>query len=308
MRVFLTTLMAVALTCGVLGLCSQPAAAGRTASAHTTATAATPGLAFKAETAGGASPVPFAGRKRALLIGISQYAHKGGKDKDGIHDRDWWNLHTEYDIKLLRETLTSKKFGFEPGDIRVLQTPTETTHAEIVKAIRKLTADTQAGDIVYIHYSGHGQPAPDPTRVDGMVKTIVPSDYVSQLDVSNNIRGDEIGKLLDELKAKNPANITITFDSCFSYSAVRGDTLPTRGADPLGVLSGRRGLADRADRSENNFLNKLTLPEGYVFLSAASQIQTAKEYYIDGDVNKPVGLFTYALTKAMNSSDRKSVV
>jgi hypothetical protein len=247
------------------------------------------------------TPAVVEGKKRALLIGISQYARKGGKDKDGIHDLDWWDLHTEYDIELLEKTLTESKFGFKPENIRILKTPGETTRAAILQALNNLIGETKPGDIVYIHYSGHGQPAPDRTRPDGMVKTLVPSDYVSQLNTSKNIRGDEIGKLLDQLKGKNPANITVTFDSCFSYSAVRGDELTSRGADPLNLI-GNAGTERGNNENANNFLNKLTLPEGYVFLSAASQVQTAKEYYIDGDRSKPVGLFTLALTKAMEKS------
>src|SRR5207248_2629720 len=149
---------------------------------------------------------------------------------------------------LLQKTLSAPKFAFRPENIRVLTTPRETTHAAIVEALNKLVSDTQAGDIVYFHYSGHGQPAPDRTRPDGHVKTIVPSDYVSQHDTSNNIRGDEIGKLLDQLKAKRPANITVTFDSCFSYSAVRGDVLTTRGGDPLNLIKmSARGGDDSKD-------------------------------------------------------------
>src|SRR4051794_12406477 len=149
-------------------------------------------------------------QKHALLIGISTYDKHRGSDKDG-YSIDWWNLHTENDISLLSDTLKSKKFGLT--DIKILAQPEETTREQILKGMRDLIARTQEGDVVYIHYSGHGQPAPDASRPDGMVKTIVPSDYISQRDTSRNIRGPEIGELIDQLKAKKPSNITVSFDS-----------------------------------------------------------------------------------------------
>ena len=88
-----------------------------------------------------------------------------------------------------------------------------------VDAFREfLIKPTTKGDIVFFHYSGHGQQIPDDNgdEIDAYDESLVPSDYVSQKDGSKNIRDDEIGQLLDELKAKEPANVTISLDSCFS--------------------------------------------------------------------------------------------
>ena len=212
-------------------------------------------------------------RKLALLIGISKY-NRGSKERN----HDWWNLNTEYDIKLLKEVLI-RKFQFNEKDILVLAEPKDTTHQAIVDAFRRhLIAQAQAGDIVYFHFSGHGQQIPDDDgdEADGYDETIIPSDYVSQSDGSKNIRDDEIGKLLDELKAKNPANVTVTLDSCYSGTATRGD-LPVRGGPWMGTPVPKEKIRGE-DTSASGIMERGGTPaQKYVFLSAASPRETAKE-------------------------------
>src|SRR5262245_44754394 len=81
--------------------------------------------------------------KRALLVGVSTYQRGGGRNKD------WWDLNTDYDIKLLKEMLI-RKFQFEEKDIKILTLPQETTKKAILDAFRAhLINPTQPGDIVF---------------------------------------------------------------------------------------------------------------------------------------------------------------
>jgi len=235
-------------------------------------------------------------RKLALLVGISKY-NRGRKERN----HDWWDLNTEYDIKLLKEVLI-RKFQFNEKDILVLSEPKDTTHQAIVDAFRRhLIAQAKAGDIIYFHFSGHGQQIPDDDgdEIDGYDETIIPSDYVSQSDGSKNIRDDEIGKLLDELKTKNPANVTVTLDSCYSGTATRGD-LPVRGGPWMGAPVPKDKIKGE-DTSASGIMERGGTPaQKYVFLSAASPRETAKETI--NEANQNMGLFTYALVKAFEAS------
>ncbi|MCU1267887.1 MAG: peptidase [Acidobacteria bacterium] len=237
-------------------------------------------------------------RKRALLVGIEKYDRRS---KEANYD--WWDLNTSQDVALLKEVLI-KKFQFDKNDILVLDSPDRTKHKDIIDAFREfLIKPTKKGDIVFFHYSGHGQQIPDDgnDEVDGYDESLVPSDYVSQKDGSMNIRDDEIGKLLDELKLHEPSNVTISLDSCFSGTATRGELkLRSRGGPWKGKPVAKEKIRGE-DTSPSGLLNRGEKPfPGYVFLSATSPAQTAKQDY--NDVNEPMGLYTYSLVKALDAS------
>jgi uncharacterized caspase-like protein len=224
-------------------------------------------------------------RKLALLVGISNYQRKGASD-------GWGHLNTELDLELLQKVLI-EKFKFEPADIIVLRDE-KATRDGILSGLRDLAARTGKGDVVFFHYSGHGASIPDDNgdEIDGMDESLIPFDYKSKTDYSKNIRDDEIGKFLDELKKKEPANVTVSFDSCYSGTA-------TRGGD-----SGRGGGEDVVkpeNESPSGLLDKnASYPQSYVFLAAANPRQTAKE--VDYDSKQRIGVYTLALVKALNEA------
>jgi len=87
----------------------------------------------------------------------------------------------------------------------------------IFEAFKWLLQGVQAGDALFLHYSGHGgsQPDTDGDEVDGMDETIVPVDY----ETAGMIVDDEIYAIL----VKNVpvgARLTAVFDSCHSGSVL----------------------------------------------------------------------------------------
>lgn len=229
-------------------------------------------------------------KKRALLIGISKYA------KTGITN-PWGNLNTDLEIKLLKEVLI-KQFNFRPEDVVILQNE-KATKINILGEMEKLASKTQKGDIVFIHYSGHGDSIPDDNKlkdeIDGKDESLVPFDYKSKSDYSNNIRDDEIGEILDKLKLKEPANVTVSFDSCYSGTATRGEGLVRGGGNDYGKTHSESpsGLSDKKEE----------YPKSFVFLSATNPRQLAKEtsYEVNG-VKGQVGAFTYGLITALSNA------
>jgi hypothetical protein len=230
--------------------------------------------------------------QRALLIGVSKYAR-------GVNpQQEWWDLSSGADITAIRALLL-EKFTFKDTDIATLSTRQETTRASILAAFEKLIADTRKGDVVYIHYSGHGTQVPDldGDEFDGLDESIVPSDYVSRKDGSRNIIDDEIGALLAKLAAREPASVLLTFDSCFSGSQTRGGRMIVRGGRYLGPPPPRR---PGDDSDVTGLAGREAFAHGYVVISAARNDQVAAE--TDDGSGGSMGLLTYALVQQMREA------
>ncbi|MBX7173266.1 MAG: caspase family protein [Pyrinomonadaceae bacterium] len=236
-------------------------------------------------------------RKYALLIGVSNYSR--GIDED----EEWWNLNSKNDIEAIKQTLV-RKFNFKPAEIKTLLTKQETTKQSILNAFKGLIVKVQTGDIVYLHYSGHGSQVLDDNgdELDGLDETLVPSDYKSRRDGSRNIRDDEIGKFLEELKAKKPSNVTFVVDSCFSGTITREGRQLVRGESYKGKTP--KVSPNVAIDDSRGLISKESLGSNFVIISATRSDQTAKE--TDNDSNGKMGALTYSLVKAFNEATPNS--
>jgi hypothetical protein len=245
-------------------------------------------------------------KKHALLVGVSEYER-------GKAGEEWWNLNSGPDVEAMHKVLV-EKFGFKESEIKILRTKQETTHKSIVDNFRSFIIEqTQPGDIVYFHYSGHGGQVPDTNtpdnplvgdELDGFDECLIPSDYVSKNDGSNNLRDDELGNLLDELKKKRPANVTLSFDSCFSGTITRGGRHKARdqkweGPQPSTpatppknsvVEKGSGGLLKRGE----------AVASGYVLITATRNNQVDTE--TNDENGQEMGPLSYALSRAFSKA------
>lgn len=260
--------------------------------------------------------VTAAPRKRALLVGVSKYCRGDGVDC-GKRKKYWWDLNSEPDLDALKQVLM-QNFGFVESEIKVLKTNEETTHESIRKTFKSFLIDqTREGDTVYFHYSGHGGTVPDDDQhgpnpqvgdeISGYDQTLIPSDYVSRQDASNDIRDDEIRKWLDELKEKKPGNVTLTMDSCFSGTNTRGGRFLVRGSKWEGAPPqplNTRGTKSTAEDSTGLLPQGYAASLGYVVIAATRNDQLAGE--TDGFNGKAMGLLSYALAKALMAAGPRS--
>jgi len=91
-------------------------------------------------------------RKLSLLVGISDYK----LTPENPQPPEWWPLNCGNDLGRLKSALRGR-FGFPEGDIRLLADKAATRKG-IEDAFREHLIDqVHPGDIVYFHYSGHGQ-------------------------------------------------------------------------------------------------------------------------------------------------------
>lgn len=261
------------------------------------------------------------GRKLALIIAIGAYGTPPPHPVTGAPLRAYRTLNATNDVALVRAAL--EHHGFRSADIRVLR-DAEADLAGIRAALRRLVRDTREGDVVVIHYSGHGHritnddPEED-EESDGFDEVLVPygapDEFYEGYDGSLHLRDDELGTVLAELRARagRSGNVVVFLDACYSGTGTRGGgDLPARGAEePLGpparparANSGSRGAPEDAERTGIDVGRGPATRGGtealapFVVFSAASARQMAYETW-DVDGRTKVGSLSYAIARTL---------
>lgn len=157
----------------------------------------------------------FAQEKRGLLIAISKYK-----------DKNWREIHSTNDIPLIKKILLSQ--GFKENNIKVLQ-DTNATKKDIIGSLENLYNMSNKGDIIVIHFSGHGQRIYDDNgdESDFADEALIPYDaYQEWSEIykgENHLIDDEIGQYLIKLREKIGANgnVVLFIDACYSGTIAR---------------------------------------------------------------------------------------
>mmetsp|Transcript_11345 Transcript_11345/g.20871 ORF Transcript_11345/g.20871 Transcript_11345/m.20871 type:complete len:316 (+) Transcript_11345:207-1154(+) len=144
------------------------------------------------------------GTKRAVLIGINYVGHDPG-ELSGCHN-DVANIS-----KYLKGCL-----GFEQDNMMVLMDDhrhEEPTYRNIMRAFDWIVSESQPGDTVWIHYSGHGGRLEDQDgdEEDGYDETLCPIDF----QTAGQIRDDDLLKHLVK-PMKKGVLMTCLMDCCHS--------------------------------------------------------------------------------------------
>lgn len=146
--------------------------------------------------------------KRALVIGL-------GEQKD----KNWAKINGDKDVRYVKDMLT--RAGYDELDTLVNE---EATKAGIVAAFHDLAAKCGKGDVVYIHFSGHGQQVTDVDgdEEDGWDESWIPYDaYVEYGDMDQgekHLVDDEINVLLYAIRDKigDEGALLVVVDACHS--------------------------------------------------------------------------------------------
>jgi Caspase domain len=198
------------------------------------------------------------------------------------------------------------------GDVRSARQEIPPTYQNIVNAFHRITESAKTGDLVYIHYSGHG----------GRAKTIYPDlkgarqfdESLVPMDAGNDgyyLRDVEMTTLLKRMTDKGLI-VTVVFDSCHSGGATRGDG-EIRGARDGQVDTTDRPqdstVATRAELAQNWLLQTqnswkdswLPNQRDYVFLGACRPTEYAYEA-VFGTGKERNGALTYWMLDTLNSN------
>lgn len=176
------------------------------------------------------SPLCNAQQKRALLVGISKYHSYGYKV--------WNNIHGAEDVALLTPEL--KKKGFT---VQTLVNE-QATYQGIVNSLNKLIAASKKGDVIYLHFSCHGQPVEDglngnlKDEKDGWDESIVPIDAGKVYGASGykgdkHLTDDELNGYVSKLRKKiGPEGILyVAMDACHAGTMSRKGLETIRGTN-----------------------------------------------------------------------------
>jgi hypothetical protein len=199
--------------------------------------------------------------KKALLIGIN-YVNTPNQLNGCIND-----------IDCIRERIS--KNGFDNINILTDYTSIKPNKTNILNAFTNLFANSQAGDLLFFAYSGHGSYDIDRNNdeMTGYDQLIVPVDLKMIYD-------DELKKIIqDNLKP----NVTLfaMFDSCFSGS----------------VLDLRYQYMDSLNYDNYTENNKELETNGDVLMiSGCSDYQTSVDAFIN---NKANGAMTWSLLETL---------
>lgn len=265
-------------------------------------------------------------RKLALLIGINDYPDPTISNLNGCLN----------DVEMQYQLLVHR-FGFNPSDILVISDTAERkpSRDNILQAFEEhLIQRARPGDVVVVHYSGHGGRVTDPDPIvvqacrqhsngfsneTGLNGTLVPNDPMpANSSGSKVVVPDIMGRSLFLLMERiNTDHLTVVMDSCYSGAGTRGNAR-VRAVDSRLSRSANTLVASEAEfENQERWLKELKLSQAEfqerrargiargVTLGSASCNQLAFEMPFSDQFTS--GTFTYLLTSYLWQSPATQV-
>ena len=243
--------------------------------------------------------------KRALVIGLGEQ-----------QDKAWNKINGDKDVPFVQAML--KNAGFNSVMTLVNRQATKTG---IVGAFKRMTASCKHSDVVYIHYSGHGQQMTDVhnDERDGLDECWIPYDACRKASATyhgeKHLTDDELNVYLNAIRNKIGAKgkLLVVIDACHSGDGTRGeDDDIVRGVEDTLVVDSQnaRGLYETfeaiksffvGDNGKENVINTKAKPlaERWITISACRSDQ------VNVEMKSPtVGKLTYALWTELKNVDK----
>jgi hypothetical protein len=187
------------------------------------------------------------------------------------------------------------------------------TYGNIIRHFDEVTKLAKPGDLVYIHYSGHGGRAKTTKpeiKTNGIDEAIVPTDIGT--GEGQYVRDWELAILLKRMVDKGLV-VTVILDSCHSGGSTRGKDAKVRGLlkeaidttprlteslvqpsrEELAIVAPGWQNLKYTTRGGTPVASMLPEAEGYVLLAACRPSELAYEYAFDGQESN--GALTYWL-------------
>ncbi len=238
--------------------------------------------------------------KRAVLIGINKYQVPGADLQGCVND-----------VKNLSGALKTY-YGFTDKDIAML-TDAQATKKAMERAIKKLIASGKKGDVLLLHYSGHGSNVPDDNgdEADHRDEILCPTD----LDWKDPFRDDWLRKTLGTLRSG--VSLTVIMDCCHSGTITRVmnpldssrkqrflpcplDLMATESGRKLrGAIRGQLSKAPRGRKRKNDVVYA-DIQE--LLITGCRDTQTSADAHIGGSYN---GALTYYLVESIKEAEGK---
>lgn len=261
--------------------------------------------------------------RRALVIGIDNYLFDEAKPHQQYNNLAGCVNDVDSMVTFLESIGVT--------DIRKLTAPSKVedrakidqndlpTYANIIRHLDKLSSDCQRGDLIYIHYSGHGilrkKMMPDDGGDNLMGTALVPTDALTS---RKYLTGYQLGVRVLKMVMVQGGRVCVTLDSCFSGGGFRNSDsevhITPRGVEMVGeeadtMMEGDTAAADIAsklplDTRDVKFTtNWFANPTKCSIITACGSKQVAGESYLSGSDFKQ-GVLTHwmlELLKKRNS-------
>ncbi len=245
--------------------------------------------------------------KRALVIGLGEQ-----------QDKAWNKINGDKDVPLVQAML--KNAGFKSVTTLINR---QATKVGIVRAFKRMTVSCKHGDVVYIHYSGHGQQMTDVhnDEKDGLDECWIPYDACRKASATyhgeRHLTDDELNVYLNAIRNKigTKGKLLVVIDACHSGDGTRGDDDDVvRGVEDTLVVDSlnARGLYETFEAVKSFFMGDYRkekainakakpLAERWITISACRSDQ------VNIEMKSPaIGKLTFALWQELKNGEKVS--
>lgn len=237
--------------------------------------------------------------KRALVVGISEYQSCG--------TNSWGSIHGANDAKIIVPVLKAQ--GFKVTKV----CNKYATAKRIRKELNTLEALCKPGDIIYLHFSCHGQPFEDldGDEEDGWDESIVPYDAQKvfkkgKYEGQNHVTDDELHIYFQKIRKKigKSGFVCVVVDACHAGSTSRGEEETegekfVRGTN-IGFSSNGKDYSPKTNKSrvflipQESGLADITILEACRHYQSNYEIVQSGEYY---------GPLSYYVSLVLNNNE-----
>jgi hypothetical protein len=236
-------------------------------------------------------------QKKALIIANGYYQK----------ETQWRNINSHADIPIVTDALI--KQGFKEENIIVHK---DLDHQSMTAVLESYPQKLSAGDVVYIHYSGHGQQIYDNNadEVDGYDEAIIPVDAPGDYKRGGytgdkHLRDEDLGAYLDAIRSKlgPEGNLLVLLDACHSGTGTRGLN-SYRGTMEVFEPEDYQAPVNASKETTFDLMaeDQNLAPAVYFFGASADELNY--EYQIEK--GKYIGSLSYAFSKAFSEADKNS--
>jgi len=251
----------------------------------------------------------YAQTKHALLVGVGIYPNR-------TIGSSWSDLSSKNDIDLVKSMLLGQKFEAK-NIVEILDE--KATASNVLKALDNLLAKLNSGDIVYVHYSGHGQQIADwdskdypnvryiakDEGEDGYDEALAlynaPMEYFEGYKYDEHLIDDQLDYYVSAIESKIGANghVVIVLDACHSGSG-------TRGSEPTKKRGSSEVCAPKSYRKTYNVEDNKGYKSGE---GVKSVFMGCKDEQVNYEINVNgvgYGSLTYSLVEAITNLKSQS--
>ena len=232
-------------------------------------------------------------RKRAFMVGISHY-------DTALTGYQWNNINGVEDIKLLEPVL--KKQGFYLTTL----IDEQATYQNITTQLSSFINKTKKGDIVYLHFSTHGQPVEDLNgdEEDGWDESIIPIDAYKlykrgTYEGKNHLLDDQINKYVKKLREKiGPSGfLYVVIDACHAGTSSRANDETVRGTK-VGFTYSNKVFKPSTEKKSHYKVESSSKMSNVMYLEACRPDQVNVEIKVK---DKRYGPLSYNIAQALQA-------